>query len=125
MTNAELRAAQKANVLSCLCHGHDLGADRSWISAHTGYSDRMVRNLIEDLRNEGHLICNLQDGRGYYIAETEDEIWAQYRQDCARAMSILRRIKPFRHALMRAAVKKSGQMDIEDLIDNLFGEDES
>ena len=61
--------------------------------------DRTVRALIEDARAAGVLICNDQDGRGYYLAETKDEIERQFRRDKARAMSLLVRMKPFREAL--------------------------
>ncbi len=118
MSNEEMRAGMRARVLSCLMHGQDLANDRSWIAMHLGMSDRTVRQMIEELRNEGHLICNSQDGRGYFIAETDAEIARQYRQDCARAMSILRRIKPFRRA-MKEIAEKSDQITFEDLA---FGE---
>ena len=99
MSNEELIREQRARVLGCLRHGKDLANNRFWITMKTGLSDRVVRQRIEELRNEGHLICNLQNGKGYFIAENDEEVELQYRQDCARAMSILRRIKPFRHYL--------------------------
>lgn len=115
----------KEQVLSCLHKGKNLANSRLWISVHTGIHDRKVRQLIEELRNEGHLICNTQDGTGYYLAETTEEILRQYRQDCNRAMSILRRIKPFRHALLEAAAEESNQMSFNEILETVFenGED--
>lgn len=121
MSNNEM----KTRVLACLKHGRDLANSRQWISMHTGIHDRRVRELIEELRNEGHLICNAQNGGGYYLAETTEEILQQYRQDCNRAMSILRRIKPFRHALIEAAAEESDQVTFNEILNSVFekGED--
>lgn len=115
MSNAELRADMKARVLSWVHPGHDLGNTADMIALMTRIPERTVRNLIEELRNEGHLICNMQDGHGYFLAETDEEVEKQYRQDCARAMSILRRIKPFRHYLKQKDEERGDQITWEDL----------
>ena len=114
MSNEDLHMTKKLRVLSCLSNGREAAYSRRYIASDTGISDREVRNLIEELRNEGHLICNEQDGNGYYLAKTDHEILRQYRQDCDRAMSILRRIKPFRHAI-RKMNKVDDQITWEDL----------
>jgi len=116
--------AMKKKVLSCLMHGRDLANTRQWISMHTGIHDRKVRELIEELRNEGYLICNAQNGSGYYLAETTEEILQQYRQDCNRAMSILRRIKPFRHALIERAAAESDQITFNEILETVFEREE-
>ena len=115
MSNEELIREQRARVLSCLRHGKDLANNRLWITMKTGLSDRVVRQRIEELRNEGHLICNLQNGKGYFIAENDEEVELQYRQDCARAMSILRRIKPFRHYLRSLDEERGDQVTFEEM----------
>lgn len=115
MSNEELIRAQRECVLRCLRHGKDLANTRFWIAMKTGLSDRAVRQRIEELRNEGHLICNLQNGKGYFIAENDEEVELQYRQDCARAMSILRRIKPFRHYLRSLDEERGDQVTFEDM----------
>ena len=114
-TSEELRAEQRARVLSCIRHGADLANTRGWIAMRTGLTDRVVRQRIEELRNEGHLICNLQNGSGYFLADTDEEIEQQYKQDCARAMSILRRIKPFRHYLRSLDEERGDQVTFEDM----------
>jgi len=84
-----------------LHRGHSLAVTRSSLSMATGYNDRVVRELLEIARNEGALICNDQDGHGYYLAETEEEIERQYKRDRARALSVLKRLKPYRTALRK------------------------
>ncbi|MBQ9662233.1 MAG: hypothetical protein IJV40_03660 [Oscillospiraceae bacterium] len=119
MSNEEMIERQRAAVLCCIRTGKDMANTRHWIAMHTGLNDRVVRNRIEELRNEGHLICNTQNGRGYYIAEDIEDIKAQYKQDCARAMSILRRIKPFRHALreLEAEERDEDQITMLELLE--------
>lgn len=121
MSNEDLKIAMHEAELTQVLSGIPLGysiyrvpCDSRRIAATTRISERRVRELIEELRNRGHLICNRQDGRGYYIAETREEVESQYRQDCARAMSILRRIKPFRHYL-RKTEDTGDQITWEDL----------
>ena len=119
-TNSEIRGQHKAMILSCLRHGMDLANSRQWLSTRTGLNDRYVRELIEELRMDGFLICNAQNGWGYYLADDMDEVRDQYKQDMARAMSILRRMKPFRQALRTMEAETSGQVRIEDLLMDEF-----
>ena len=125
MSNEEMRDMQRAQVLACIHHGHELGNDAYMISIMTRIPERQVRNYIEDLRNAGHLICNRQDGRGYFLAESDEDIDRQYRQDCARAVSILRRIKPFRRAIKERDAERGDQMSFEDMvIEEILGKGE-
>jgi hypothetical protein len=57
--------------------------------------DRDIRYAIGRLRKQGHLICDLGDGNGRYLAATEAEFWELYnyyvkpikaRAEVARAM---------------------------------------
>lgn len=65
----------------------------------TGEKERAIRAEIAGLREQGHLICNDQDGKGYYIATTVDEVRRQYQQDTNRFLSICRRMKAERQFL--------------------------
>lgn len=69
----------------------------------SGMCDRNVRSEIEKLRNEGIIIINNQDGKGYYISEDVNEMQKQYRQNQARAMSILRQQKHLRKRMAEVA----------------------
>lgn len=48
---------------------------RSLIAAHPrdGYSERLLRRLVVELRMEGHHICG-RPGDGYYLARNESEL---------------------------------------------------
>ena len=62
----------------------------------------MTRRIIARLRDEGYIIINDQNGKGYYLSDDLDEIEKQYKQDTARAMAILKRRKYMRKMLKEA-----------------------
>ena len=64
-----------------------------------GLSDRLVRKLIEDARQSGVIIINMQDGRGYYRPEGKEDLEYYIRQEEARAKSIHRNLKAAKKAL--------------------------
>ena len=79
--------------------GEDHAVTRRYLSIKLGLSDRMVRRAIEEARADGLLICNAQDGRGYYQSKDVAALKRQYKQDTARALAILKRRKPIRDYL--------------------------
>ena len=66
-----------------------------------GCDERRVRQMIEDLTASGHIVCNLQNGKGYYRPVTEDDIDAMLRLTAARAHSLLRKKYALKKALER------------------------
>lgn len=122
------KETMKQRVLKLIYHTKFLASTSQWISEVSGINERTVREIIEDLRGDGHLICNDQDGKGYYFAESYDDVLRQYRRDCRRAMSILRRIKAFRRYLREAEQEQAGQLTIEewlvgDAAETIFSEE--
>jgi DNA-binding GntR family transcriptional regulator len=88
-------------MLQYLKKGRKNAVTRSELARLAGVSDRRMRKAIEDLRNEGYLICNLQDGKGYFIAESEQDLKSQFAINNARAMSILIQQKYIRRELKK------------------------
>lgn len=76
--------------------GKDKAKTREQLCELSGLCDRVVRREIEALRDKGIIIINNQDGKGYYISEDVEEMQRQFRQNQARAMSILRQQKHLR-----------------------------
>lgn len=93
------------DLMSVLHHGQDNATSRSALASTMNMSDRNIRKLIETARDEGCLILNCQDGRGYYLPDSIADIEKQYRQDTNRAMSILKRRKHMRKILKENGVK--------------------
>lgn len=74
---------------------------RYYLSVEEGreVSDRQMRHYIEIARQEGLVIGNEQDGRGYYIPETLKELEITYRQNQSRALAILKQQKHIRRKM--------------------------
>lgn len=110
--------SNKGKVLGLIGYGKTWGCTRMMLRMRTGLTDRTVRNIIEKLREDGHLICNDQDGNGYYLPESDADVLRQYRRDCARAMSILKRLKAFRYEvrLMEQKEENKDQITVEEIL---------
>lgn len=78
------------DIISAIGVGRENAVTRAQLCDKLGMGDRAVRQLIEDARNQGALIVNEQNGKGYYIATKPDEVYRQYMVNKARALSILR-----------------------------------
>lgn len=85
-------------VLDAIPFGKDNAVTREDLEARTGLPDRQVRKAIEEIRRS-HIILNDQDGKGYYRSYDLDDIERFYRQERARALSVLYRMKPMRQIL--------------------------
>jgi biotin operon repressor len=84
--------------------GEANAVSRVELASRAGMSDRKMRAAIQQAREDGELILNAQNGAGYFLASTDDlnAIERQYRQDTARALSILKRRKAMRRLLKEA-----------------------
>lgn len=91
--------------MACLHTGEKNAIGRDALASAMDMPDRAVRELIEKARNEGCFILNKQNGKGYYLPESIDDVYRQYKQDTSRAMSILRRRKHMRRVLKEAGLK--------------------
>lgn len=96
---------QILTVVDAIPVGREHAIKRGSLCAKVGMSDRKVRKMIELARSLGFIIINEQDGAGYYQSDDLNEIERQYRQDTARAMSILARRKELRRRLKAAGRK--------------------
>lgn len=56
-------------------------------------SDRQVRAAIEELREEGYPICNMEKGDGYYLASSMAEYQEFRRKYGSHALTILERMR--------------------------------
>jgi hypothetical protein len=69
--------------------------------------DRLIRASVARLRSQGHLICDLGDGNGRYVAVNADEFWEMYGSY----------IKPIKtRALVAKAMKKAAELQFPNLL---------
>ena len=85
-------------VLGMIPRGKQNAIRRAKLAAKAGLNDRTVRKIIEKLRRY-YIICNDQDGRGYYRPGDQDDVRRYYDQEYARALAILRHLKAARGLL--------------------------
>ena len=93
------------DLMATLQKGHEYAISRQRLAKEMDMSDRAVRALIEKARDEGCLIMNKQDGKGYYLPNSIEDITYQYWQDTNRALAILKRRKTMRKLLKEAGIK--------------------
>lgn len=69
-----------------------------------GLTDRECRRLIQEAREHGELIVNIQDGSGYQKVTSENIplIRRQYKQNKSRMISISKQQKTLRKILKEA-----------------------
>ena len=82
--------------------GRENAVTRRQLCELTGMRDRPLRNAIEDARQNGEIIINAQDGRGYYRSEEPKDLAGQYVRNRNRAMAILVQQKYIRRKLKAA-----------------------
>lgn len=89
-------------IILSIPFGKDNAISREALAAKLNTTDRRMRQMIEDARNQGVFILNDGDGKGYYQTTDIDEMERSYRSDRARALSILKRQKEMRRTLKAA-----------------------
>ena len=82
------------NLAKHLLHGHEMAKTRYQLCHELGVNDRALRKLIEVARSRGHMICNDQDGWGYYLGIEREEINRQYKREHARMVKIWNGMRP-------------------------------
>lgn len=97
-TKSQLDELAQRLVKALHC-GHNLAKTRLSLCSELHVRDRVLREMVEIARRGGAMICNDGDGRGYYLAETDEEIQAQYRREKARMVNHWNAMKPFYEAM--------------------------
>ena len=90
------------NITDYIPYGRENAITRLELANTLHFTDRKIREAIEEARREGEIIINLQDGKGYYRTSNLDEIEKQYWQRKNRAMSLLVQQKHLRQKLKAA-----------------------
>lgn len=97
----------KALLLSIL---HEGKKSRLELAKRMNMSDREVRDLIEELRNEGQPICSSSSKSGYWLGDPIDarRTIEEYRT---------RGIKCLKTAIaMELGLQRNGQVEVEDVL---------
>lgn len=101
-------------LLDLIPEGKLKAISRERLAELSGLSDRRMREAIAQLRDDGAVILNDQDGRGYYKSVDLNEIEHHYWAERSRALAVLKRLKTVRRMLRDAGVdvnRKGGNHD--------------
>lgn len=101
------------DIMTFIPKGKENAISRNELVCLMNLPDRRVRKLIQDARDQGELILNAQDGRGYYTSDDEGELKRQYNTNRNRALSILRQQRHIRRRLREIAQRD--QVTIEEV----------
>lgn len=91
-------------LLSLIPKGRQNAIKRTELVRLYGKPDRVVRQEIEDLRHQGFLIANHQDGKGYFICDTPQEAYAYFKAQESRAKAILHSCNYFKMYVARSGI---------------------
>lgn len=85
-------------VLGCLQHGRESATSSTEIERRTGLTVRRIQEVILDLRmKHGEMVmAAVKHPRGYYIAQTQDEIVDYVNSLMSRALKELKVAAKFR-----------------------------
>lgn len=93
-------------IVNCIPVGRENAINRWALREKAGVSDRKCRKLIQEAKEHGEIIINLQDGRGYFRPAEEDlsNISKQYHQNLSRMISLSKQQKVLRKILKDAGL---------------------
>ena len=80
------------NIADYIPKGEKNAVSVDYLTTITGLSERKVREEIEYARKET-CICNFQNGKGYFIAESIEEAKRFKKQETNRLMSIWKALR--------------------------------
>lgn len=89
VTSNRLQGGLKMNIIDFIPYGEKNAIKKENLLKLTNLSDRDLRNAIE-LAKKDYPICNLQNGKGYFIADDIDIAIKMLRQEMSRAISIIK-----------------------------------
>lgn len=70
----ELLTESHQRVNSIIPYGKDNSISREKLIELTGFADRKIRNIIEDLRKNGEVICSSSNQKGYWHPTKRKEV---------------------------------------------------
>ena len=101
-------------VLEHLGQGKDKAVSRTYLASLFGGDDRKMRRAIAYAKLKYSVnICNDQDGNGYFIGTTLDELLRQYYQAEARGKKILATLKALRRDIDE--LRNKDQLSLSDV----------
>lgn len=100
-TKRKSLTAEHQALYALIPEGREKALRINVLAAVMDVHERRVRQMIEDLTVNGCVICNLQNGSGYYKPNTDEDFEAMLKLNASRAHALLRKDYAIRKALER------------------------
>lgn len=100
---------EEARVYHTIPKGKENAVKRTDLAAKLHLSDREMRQMLEALGEKRHVVCNLMDGRGYYVPANETEYIEYERIINAYKCSLQRK----EYSIKRAREREYGERKAE------------
>lgn len=81
-----------AQLYNIIGEGKENAQTRRALALRMGCGERTIRKLIEDLSTTGLVVCNVQDGVGYYKPNKAEDFEAMINIETSRAEALLAKI---------------------------------
>lgn len=94
-------------LYNCLGKGKENALNGWQLAALSGLPERSVRKCIQYLTSCGYAVCNLEDGKGYYIPVDIEDIQASIKLTNSRIRALMRKKYGLNKALMKM-LKETG-----------------
>jgi len=87
--------------------GHSNAKNLTILTLRTGIHEREIRRMIQELNENEKIVCNKQDGKGYYKPNCAEDYEAFYKLTSARGLSLLRKRNAIKRAYQKSAYVKN------------------
>lgn len=105
-------AEETERLMEHLRYGERNAKTQDDLALEMGVTPLAVRQMIHYARTfDKIVICNYQDGFGYFLPETNDEVLRQYKMTVHRGKAVFAQLSS-----LLDAMKMGGQMSIDDII---------
>lgn len=108
-----MKEAYYPEVYNLLGKGHKNAVPLKTLMAFTGTSGSNIRLMIEKMVESGIPIVNLEDGKGYFIPETPEEVHIARRKKYSRAKKLLKSCYHLKKAETNLLYTSEGLIEIQ------------
>ena len=99
-------------LLEHLRYGERNAKTQNDLALEMGVTPLSVRQMVHNARiTDNIVICNYRDGFGYFLPETQDEVFRQYKKTLHRGKAVFAQLNAIIHAM-----EMGGQMTIADIV---------
>ena len=88
-------------LYNCLGKGKERALNGWQLAALSGLPERSVRKCIQYLTSCGYAVCNLEDGKGYYIPTEIEDLKAALNLTSSRIRALMRKKDGLNKALKK------------------------